>query len=157
MRKLPRWALLAIAIMIFLPIVYGAYIWATKVGGTVETGVCAVVVLIVGFIMFEVLMKPYFLLYRAREEDVKDVNEIDAEVTPKPRPKPAETGDGAEAAVRGDLTAKKKRVAAKPEPEPLKEEIREFMPGGKYAEDAPRPEKKPIRLEGAEEDERPAG
>lgn len=149
MRRLPKWAIIALIVMLAVPIAYALYIYATAVGDVPGTVLCTVIVLIVGFIMLEVLLKPWFLLYRVNEADFKEVNEIESETDPKVK------HEGAEAAARGDLRARKrtKKEAAEgflnmPPPEPLKEQLAEFMPGGKYADDGPAkdPESRPIKF-----------
>jgi hypothetical protein len=138
-----------------LPIGYALYIYATQVGDPGGTAICTIIVLIVGFIMLEVLLKPWFFLYRTREGDFKEIDEIESRAEPKAKMKLV----GAEAAARGDLKAEKPKpkmradgTVDKPAPEPLKEELAEFMPGGKYADDSKPndPESRPIRLVEAE-------
>lgn len=157
MRRLPKWAILALIVMLAVPITYALYIVATKFGGALETGICTIIVLIVGFIMMEVLLKPWFLLYRVNEKDFKEVDEIESRTEPGAKKVKHE---GAEAAARGDLKARKKTkkeaeegFVNKPAPVPLKEELGEFMPGGKYADDSSTkdPESRPIKLLGPEE------
>ena len=144
MRKLPKWAILALIAMLAIPITYALYIYATAVGDPAGTALCTIIVLVVGFIMMEVLLKPWFLLYRADAKDVKEINEIDATVEPKKK------DAGAAAAARGDLRAKKRKTSAaedaRSEPRPLKEEIGEFMPGGKYADATPESSGRPIEF-----------
>lgn len=141
-------------VMLAVPIGYALYIYATQVGDPAGTAVCTIIVLIVGFIMMEVLLKPWFLLYRVNEKDFKEVDEIESRTEPGAKKVKHE---GAEAAARGDLKARKKTkkeaqegFVNKPAPVPLKEELGEFMPGGKYADDsaAKDPESRPISLIG---------
>jgi type VI protein secretion system component VasK len=154
MRRLPKWAIVALIGMLAVPIAYALYIYATEIGDVPGTVLCTIVVLIVGFIMLEVLLKPWFLLYRVEEKDFKVVNAVESEAEPEPK---KAKDSGAEAAARGDLRARKRtrkaaeeRFVDKPQPRPLEEELGEFMPGGKYADDSPPdgPESRPIRLVG---------
>lgn len=152
MRRLPKWAIIVLIVILAVPIGYALYVYATRVGDPGGTAICTIIVLIVGFIMLEVLLKPWFFLYRTEEKEFEPLDEIESRAEPKAKKAKHE---GAEAAARGDLKVEKPRpkrradgLLDKPAPEPLKEELGEFMPGGKYADDSPPkdPESRPIKL-----------